>query len=176
MTYLARFSPAQLNDNLNLSVFPQGPSESYSRVLAGPARLQVHPAEAGARDRGGEADGLQRDPLLGLQPDDGRVRQLRDTEVLRVRHARAEDHAGAEGQGARAAAGAADVRLQGHPEGARVDPARAAAGDRQGVGRARAQVRQGPEREPRRAEVHRVCRSQCAAGRFGVVVSRIVPE
>lgn len=160
--------PLEIARRLQEQQVPQ-PAAARSRaphrgVLARPARLAVHPAEAGARHRAREADGVQRDPRVRLQPDDGRVRQLRHTEVLRVRHARAEDHAGAEGARARAAAGVADVRLQGDTEGAGVDPGGAAAGDREGAGRARAQVCQGSEWESRGAEVYRVRRSQRVAG------------
>lgn len=55
---------------------------------------------------------------------------------------------GPEGARARAEPGAADVRLPRHTEGARVHPGRAAAGGGARARRPRAQVCQGPEREP----------------------------
>jgi len=72
------------------------PDQSHRRVLPGPARLQVHTAEAGESVHAGKAVGVFRNTGRRLQPDDGRVRQLCHSEVLRVRHARTEIYAGAE--------------------------------------------------------------------------------
>lgn len=52
-----------------------------------------------------------------------------------------------EGERTRASAGAADVRVPSDPEGAGVDPRRAAAGGGARAGRTRPQVRQRPERQ-----------------------------
>ena len=67
-------------------------------VQPGPAREPLHPAEAGARHAAGEEPRLSGDLAERALPHDRRLRQLRHTKVLRVRHARAKVPARPEGK------------------------------------------------------------------------------
>lgn len=58
----------------------------------------------------------------------------------------------------RPASGPANVRLSGDSESPGKHPPRAAEAHHRRIGRQRAQVRQGPERQPRRPKVYRNCR------------------
>ena len=62
----------------------EGDHQPHRGVLPGPARLQVHPAEAGARLRRREAARVPGDSLRRLQPNDRCFWQLRHTEVFRI--------------------------------------------------------------------------------------------
>ena len=66
-------------------------------VQPGPAREPLHPAEAGARHAAGEEPRLSGDLAERALAHDRRLRQLRHTKVLRVRHAGAKVAVGAKG-------------------------------------------------------------------------------
>ncbi len=68
------------------------------RVQPGPAREPLHPAEAGARVAGRQEPRLSGDLAVRLLAHDRRLRELRHTEILRVRNAGAEGRARQKGK------------------------------------------------------------------------------
>lgn len=52
-------------------------------LQCGPAREQVHPAETGDRNSGGQEHGFPGSAATSSDADDGRVRELRDPEGTR---------------------------------------------------------------------------------------------